>query len=252
MHQSKPIAIYWEQQGADRLCGVHCVNNVLQGPFFNEVSLANLAQELDRKEHALMIEQGMTKDFLKYMQEDSGNVAMDGYYSIQVLQEALKTLNLSMVSVDVLTQAELSKKSAFIFNSSDHWFPLRKIESVWYNLNSTNRRLPEIISEFYLEAFIAGVKDCGYNVFAVEGAFPESDEDKFDYYNKNQKWYPAKRILKYQEKCNKRKGYKPNINRAGIDHEMEKALALSMGKKYQKYVSSGEDSDWEENPQAKK
>ena len=26
---------------------------------------------------------------------------------------------------------------------------------------------------------------------------------------------------------------------------MEKALAMSMGKKYEEYVSSGEDSDWE-------
>ncbi len=39
-----------------------------------------------------MMEQGMTKDFLKYMQEDSGNVAMDGYYSIQVLQGILKII----------------------------------------------------------------------------------------------------------------------------------------------------------------
>lgn len=32
------------------------------------------------------MEQGMTKDFLKYMGEESGNVAMDGNYSVQVLQ----------------------------------------------------------------------------------------------------------------------------------------------------------------------
>lgn len=32
------------------------------------------------------MEQGMTKDFLKFMGEDSGNVAMEGNYSVQVLQ----------------------------------------------------------------------------------------------------------------------------------------------------------------------
>lgn len=85
--------IYWEKQDADRLCGVHCINSVLQGifdsitgPFFNEVSLAQLALELDKREQDLMMEQGMTKDLIKYMKEESGNVAMDGYYSIQVLQ----------------------------------------------------------------------------------------------------------------------------------------------------------------------
>ena len=29
--------IYWEKQGSDKLCGVHCINSLLQGPFFNEV-----------------------------------------------------------------------------------------------------------------------------------------------------------------------------------------------------------------------
>lgn len=41
-----------------------------------------------------MQEQGMTKDFLKYMAEESGNVAMSGNYSIQVLVEALKEYHL--------------------------------------------------------------------------------------------------------------------------------------------------------------
>ena len=29
--------IYWEKQGIDRLCGLHCVNAILQGSFYNEV-----------------------------------------------------------------------------------------------------------------------------------------------------------------------------------------------------------------------
>ena len=78
--------VYWEKQGMDSLCGVHCINSLLQGPFFDEISLSHIALELDKKEHALMAEQGMTGDLMKYMKEESGNVAMDGNYSIQVLQ----------------------------------------------------------------------------------------------------------------------------------------------------------------------
>ena len=29
--------VYWEKQGTDRLCGVHCINSLLQGPFYDEV-----------------------------------------------------------------------------------------------------------------------------------------------------------------------------------------------------------------------
>lgn len=60
-------------------------------------------------------------------------------------------------------------------------------------------------------------------------------------------WIERKRIEKYHQKCIKRKGFRPNISGAGADEEMEKAMALSMGKKYEKYVSSGEDEDWNDD-----
>lgn len=57
--------------------------------------------------------------------------------------EAFKTLNLVMISIDTIKSNEdLVKKNGFICNSSDHWFSLRKIDGAWYNLNSTNKRMP--------------------------------------------------------------------------------------------------------------
>lgn len=42
--------VYWEKQGADSLCGVHCINSLLQGtfnfilgPFFDEIKLSQIA-----------------------------------------------------------------------------------------------------------------------------------------------------------------------------------------------------------------
>lgn len=67
------------------LCGVHCVNSLLQGPFFNEWDLAKIAQDFDDLERSLMASNGTnTADFIKYAAEDSGNVARDGMFSIQV------------------------------------------------------------------------------------------------------------------------------------------------------------------------
>ena len=94
------------------LCGVHCLNTLLQGPYFSGFELgqvrpslsvtvlvlcsANLqkchsahslqiAQELDQMERAFMTEGGVdSADFLKFMGEDSGNVAESGLFSIQV------------------------------------------------------------------------------------------------------------------------------------------------------------------------
>ena len=70
----KDFKVYWQKQGVDSLCGVHCINSLLQGiccfdagPYFDEISLSQIALELDRKEHELMAEQGMTNDLLKFM-----------------------------------------------------------------------------------------------------------------------------------------------------------------------------------------
>ncbi|CAF2267644.1 unnamed protein product [Brassica napus] len=41
--------LYHEVQEAN-LCAVHCVNTVLQGPFFSEFDLAAVASDLDEKE----------------------------------------------------------------------------------------------------------------------------------------------------------------------------------------------------------
>ena len=50
------------------------------------MTLAQLALDLDKQEETLMLEQGMTAEAIHYMKQESSNVAMDGYYSIQVLQ----------------------------------------------------------------------------------------------------------------------------------------------------------------------
>lgn len=72
--------LYHEVQES-KLCAVHCVNTVLQGPFFSEFDLAALASDLDRRERQMMLQAG--GDFLSGPNE-SHNVSLDGDFSIQV------------------------------------------------------------------------------------------------------------------------------------------------------------------------
>lgn len=67
--------LYHEVQES-KLCAVHCVNTVLQGPFFSEFDLAALASDLDRSER-----QVLARDLGL---EESHNVSLDGDFSIQV------------------------------------------------------------------------------------------------------------------------------------------------------------------------
>ena len=40
--------VYWEKQGKDRMCGLHALNSLVQGPVFNESNLFNIAEELNK------------------------------------------------------------------------------------------------------------------------------------------------------------------------------------------------------------
>lgn len=49
------------------LCGVHCLNNLLQGPYFGATDLMEIALQLDAQERSLMAELGTeTDDFQKF------------------------------------------------------------------------------------------------------------------------------------------------------------------------------------------
>ncbi|CAA6655094.1 unnamed protein product [Spirodela intermedia] len=76
--QSNGGLLYHEVQES-KLCAVHCVNTVLQGPFFSELDLAALASDLDRGERQMMM---METD----ASQDSYNVSVDGDFSIQVFR----------------------------------------------------------------------------------------------------------------------------------------------------------------------
>lgn len=50
------------------MCGLHCINNILQGPFFDVGVLSEIAQNIDLQEKALMAENGFdSEDFIKYI-----------------------------------------------------------------------------------------------------------------------------------------------------------------------------------------
>lgn len=62
----KPDVLF-QQEGS--LCAQHCLNALLQGPYFTAVDLAALAQELDEAERVRMAESGVdTEDYRKFLE----------------------------------------------------------------------------------------------------------------------------------------------------------------------------------------
>ena len=123
-------SLYHEKQ-VSLLCGVHALNTLLQGPYFTANDLRDIAAEFDQRERDLMKEAGVdSADFLRYMAEDSGNAAVDGNFSIQVLTKALDVWNVDCVPVTGTTHSEAlvnpTDELAFLCNLDQHWFAVRK------------------------------------------------------------------------------------------------------------------------------
>ncbi|CAI9098382.1 OLC1v1035015C1 [Oldenlandia corymbosa var. corymbosa] len=164
--------LYHEVQES-KLCAVHCVNTVLQGPFFSELDFAALASDLDRRERQMMNQSG--GDFLPDPHV-SHNVSLDGDFSIQVLQKALEVWDLQVIPLDspVAEQAKMNPEleNAFICNLQSHWFCIRKVNGEWYNFDSLYAA-PEHLSKFYLSAYLSSLKGSGWSIFLVRGNFPK-------------------------------------------------------------------------------
>ncbi|KAL0555631.1 hypothetical protein IC582_009585 [Cucumis melo] len=164
--------LYHEVQES-KLCAVHCVNTVLQGPFFSEFDLAALASDLDRKERQMMLSGSTTGDFLS---EESHNVSLDGDFSIQVLQKALEVWDLQVIPLNspVAEPAQIDPQleNAFICHLQDHWFCIRKVNGEWYNFDSLYAA-PQHLSKFYLSAYLDSLKGFGWSIFIVRGNFPK-------------------------------------------------------------------------------
>lgn len=125
------------------MCGLHCVNALLQGPVFNEVSMAQIAQQLDQQERELMggqLASGGNSGGGVGADNNSYNVANSGNYSLQVLEMALNNRGeFKCVPIGTLKNMDLAEKChGFICHKGDHWIAIRKVHNVWYNLNSTN------------------------------------------------------------------------------------------------------------------
>lgn len=184
-------SLYHEKQ-VSLLCGVHALNTLLQGPYFTADDLRDIAAEFDQRERDLMKEAGVdSADFLRYMAEDSGNAAVDGNFSIQVLTKALDVWNVDCVPVTGTTHSEAlvnpTNEVAFLCNLDQHWFAVRKTRTAsptvhaeaaacgdggWWNFNST-LPAPQPIGTTYLSAFLAQLREERYSIFAVRGNLPD-------------------------------------------------------------------------------
>uniref|UniRef100_UPI003AB4092C ataxin-3-like n=1 Tax=Asterias amurensis TaxID=7602 RepID=UPI003AB4092C len=174
-------AIFHERQEGS-LCAQHCLNSLLQGPYFSAVDLADIGRDLDEAERATMAEGDINSpEYLRFIQQPSSNMDDSGYFSIQVIGRAMKVWSLDLLPFGSTEAVEANihpeREKAFICNFKDHWLTIRKIGRQWFNLNSLLTG-PELISDTYLAMFLIQLQKEGYSLFVVRGTLPDNEADQ--------------------------------------------------------------------------
>ncbi|KAK6107681.1 Josephin family protein [Brugia pahangi] len=153
------------------LCAQHAVNMLLQGSYFTAVDLAEIASEIDSREGRVLNEQDAK----------SHNVDDSGFFSLQVIAEALKVFNLELIPLNNPRAAtyrdDPTLGRAYICNLNEHWFAVRRLGFQWFTLNSL-LPTPRLISDTYLSLFFAQLINDGYSIFVVEGVLPLCTADE--------------------------------------------------------------------------
>uniref|UniRef100_A0A1I7VR41 ubiquitinyl hydrolase 1 n=1 Tax=Loa loa TaxID=7209 RepID=A0A1I7VR41_LOALO len=163
-------SIHFEKQEAS-LCAQHAVNMLLQGSYFTAVDLAEIASDIDSREGRVLNEQDVM----------SHNVDDSGFFSLQVIAEALKVFNLELIPLSNPRAAayrdDPTLGQAYICNLNEHWFAVRRLGFQWFTLNSL-LPTPRLISDTYLSLFFAQLINDGYSIFVVEGVLPLCTADE--------------------------------------------------------------------------
>ncbi|KAI4803622.1 hypothetical protein JOQ06_029157 [Pogonophryne albipinna] len=174
-------SIFHEKQEGS-LCAQHCLNNLLQGEYFTPVDLSSIAHQLDEEERMRMAEGGMaSEEYRTFLQQPSGNMDDSGFFSIQVISNALRVWGLELILFNSREYQSLMinpiNEKAFICNYKEHWFTIRKLGQQWFNLNSLLTG-PELISDTYLALFLAQLQLEGYSIFVIRGNLPECEAEQ--------------------------------------------------------------------------
>ncbi|KAL8279488.1 hypothetical protein RQP46_008050 [Phenoliferia psychrophenolica] len=157
--------IYHEKQDpGSMLCAQHALNNLLQSSLFTPQDLADIARRLDQLEQDQLDNDDGAGESHNY--DDSG------FFSIMVMEEALKVLGLRLVRWKSKEMVDFHDKpesmEGFVLNHQLHWYTIRRFgtETRWYNLDSC---IPSAtwISPMYLGLTLREAELQGYSILAV-------------------------------------------------------------------------------------
>ncbi|KAG0662144.1 hypothetical protein C6P46_003537 [Rhodotorula mucilaginosa] len=168
-----PHIYHEKQERGSMLCGQHALNNLLQSGLFTAPDLAEIARGLDALEASQL---GAGQHLMGDSPwESSQNYDDSGFFSVQVMENALKVWGLRLVRWGSKEMQQVHDRpelvEGFLLNHQLHWFSIRQFGNSdrFYNLDSCIPE-PVWISAMYLGLSLREMERQGYSIFAVVSA----------------------------------------------------------------------------------
>ncbi|KAF8796909.1 Ataxin-3 like protein [Argiope bruennichi] len=161
-------AIFHEKQEGS-LCAQHCLNALLQAPYFTAVELATLARQIDEEERSQMAEGGVqSEDYRKFIQSAYICNFRDHWLTIRKIGNQWFNLNSLLVGPELISDTYLA-----LF--------LAQLQDGGYAIFIVDGKLPECTADALLRVTpaVQREKPCLISELkAPYGVSQEEDEDK--------------------------------------------------------------------------
>uniref|UniRef100_A0AC35FXJ4 Ubiquitinyl hydrolase 1 n=1 Tax=Panagrolaimus sp. PS1159 TaxID=55785 RepID=A0AC35FXJ4_9BILA len=145
---------------------------LIQRNEFDASQLTNYVERLDQRE--------MEVAGIPYEMFQSQNASESGFFSIQVLTEALMSQGLLIFDINkpkyVHYMFQPEEAQAFIVNQSQHWFTLRRFGDMWFILNSVSKG-PRFIATTLLKEYFEKLIKNRASIYVVEGELEICEAD---------------------------------------------------------------------------
>uniref|UniRef100_A0A3B4B430 ubiquitinyl hydrolase 1 n=1 Tax=Periophthalmus magnuspinnatus TaxID=409849 RepID=A0A3B4B430_9GOBI len=128
-----------------------------------------------------------SEEYRTFLQQPSGNMDDSGFFSIQVISNALRVWGLELIlfnsrEYQSLMINPMAAGTVYIVYKFYHIIFITFITFCscllqWFNLNSLLTG-PELISDTYLALFLAQLQQEGYSIFVIRGNLPECEAEQ--------------------------------------------------------------------------
>ena len=195
--------IYWEMHHETTIYCLHTLNNLFfQAPLFTTKQIIASAYQNGWLG-------SISPETAKLLEQNS--VLFDGEVnSLQIsMVENMLVLIKSKGEFEVYSVEKPSSLpddpnfmnwNAFVLRLRTHWFALRKIYGLWFDLDSKNLLPgPRIFPGFWIVEILNSLRGLGYEIYMVVGNFPTIERDYKIQLRKKQLYFSFNELLKYHK-----------------------------------------------------